>query len=98
MACRGIIVRNGITTPVEAACANACQITLAFSYDTCVFLSALGLLAGEGIAAGAYSTGCTDSRVSNALGLAVGISKRSISRQDANFGKFPPTTQALSSY
>lgn len=76
-----------------AQAANACQITLGFGYDTCVFLSALGLLAGGDIATGKYSIGGMDSRVPNTLGPALGISHhgpfeidQSISRQDTFFG------------
>ncbi|KAK4610567.1 hypothetical protein CLAFUW4_13871 [Fulvia fulva] len=43
----GYIDHSGITTFAQAA--NACQITLGFGYDTCTFLSALGLLAGGDI-------------------------------------------------
>ncbi|EMD00520.1 hypothetical protein BAUCODRAFT_172510 [Baudoinia panamericana UAMH 10762] len=91
MANHGYISRNGITTFAEAA--NACQITLGFGYDTCVFLSALGLLAGGDLPSGMYSIGGADSRVPNTLGPSLGISKHgffevdnSISREDAYFG------------
>lgn len=91
MANHGFISRNGITTFAEAA--NACQITLGFGYDTCVFLSALGLLAGGDLLSGKYSIGGADARVPNTLGPSLGISKHgffevdnSISRQDAYFG------------
>lgn len=91
MANHGYISRNGITTFAEAA--NACQITLGFGYDTCVFLSALGLLSGGDLPTGAYSIGGADSRVPNTLGPALGISKHgffevdnSISRDDAGLG------------
>lgn len=93
MANHGFISRNGITTFAEAA--NACQITLGFGYDTCVFLSAVGLLAGGDIVSGAYSIGGADARVPNTLGPSLGISKHgffevdnSISREDAYFGTF----------
>lgn len=66
---------------------------LGFGYDTCVFLSALGLLSGGDIATGKYSIGGADARVPNTLGPALGISKHgffeidnSISRQDTYFG------------
>lgn len=92
MANHGYIARNGITTFAEAA--NACQITLGFGYDTCVFLSAVGLLAGGDIVSGAYSIGGADSRVPNTLGPSLGISKHgffevdtSISREDSYFGQ-----------
>ncbi|KAF2106878.1 hypothetical protein BDV96DRAFT_637856 [Lophiotrema nucula] len=91
MANHGFISRTGITTFAEAA--NACQITLGFGYDTCVFLSALGLLAGGDLPSGKYSIGGADARVPNTLGPSLGISKHgffevdnSISRQDQNFG------------
>lgn len=91
MANHGYISRNGITTFAEAA--NACQITLGFGYDTCVFLSALGLLAGGDLPSGKYSIGGADSRVPNTLGPSLGISKHgffevdnSISRIDAALG------------
>lgn len=91
MANHGYISRTGITTFAEAA--NACQITLGFGYDTCVFLSALGLLAGGDLPSGKYSIGGADSRVPNTLGPSLGISKHgffevdnSISRADAYFG------------
>ncbi|KAJ8609908.1 hypothetical protein MRB53_038846 [Persea americana] len=91
MANHGYISRTGITTFAEAA--NACQITLGFGYDTCVFLSALGLLAGGDLPSGKYSIGGADSRVPNTLGPSLGISKHgffevdnSISREDAYFG------------
>lgn len=93
MANHGFISRNGITTFAEAA--NACQITLGFGYDTCVFLSALGLLAGGDLPTGAYSIGGEDARVPNTLGPSLGISRHqffevdnSISRVDAGVGKF----------
>lgn len=92
MANHGYISRNGITTFAEAA--NACQITLGFGYDTCVFLSALGLLAGGDLPSGKYSIGGQDDRVPNALGPSLGISKHgffevdnSISRQDSYHGE-----------
>ena len=72
MANHGYIARDGITNFAEAA--NACQITLGFGYDTCTFLSALGLLAGGDLASGKYSIGGADSRVPNTLGPALGIS------------------------
>lgn len=91
MANHGYISRDGITTFAEAA--NACQITLGFGYDTCVFLSALGLIAGGDLPTGKYSIGGTDSRVPNTLGPALGISHhgpfeidQSISRSDTYFG------------
>ncbi|KAH9845157.1 aromatic peroxygenase-like [Teratosphaeria destructans] len=91
MANHGYISRNGITTFAEAA--NACQITLGFGYDTCVFLSALGLLSGGDLPSGKYSIGGADSRVPDTLGPSLGISHHgffevdnSISRQDAYFG------------
>lgn len=91
MANHGYISRNGITTFAEAA--NACQITLGFGYDTCVFLSALGLLAGGDLVTGKYSIGGADARVPNTLGPALGISThgpfeidQSISRVDQYFG------------
>ncbi|KAB8343155.1 hypothetical protein FH972_022745 [Carpinus fangiana] len=91
MANHGYIAHNGITTFAEAA--NACQITLGFGYDTCVFLSALGLLAGGDLATGKYSIGGQDARVPNTLGPALGISTHgpfeidtSISRIDSAFG------------
>ncbi|KAK3680004.1 hypothetical protein LTR78_000381 [Recurvomyces mirabilis] len=91
MANHGFISRTGITTFAEAA--NACQITLGFGYDTCTFLSALGLLAGGGLPSGKYSIGGAHARVPNTLGPSLGISKHgffevdnSISRQDAYFG------------
>lgn len=90
MANHGYISRTGITTFAEAA--NACQITLGFGYDTCTFVSALGLLASGDIATGIYSIGGADSRVPNTLGPALGISKHgsfeidnSISRQGKLF-------------
>lgn len=92
MANHGYINRNGITTFAQAA--NACQITLGFGYDTCVFLSALGLLAGGDLPSGKYSIGGQDDRVPNTLGPSLGISKHgffevdnSISRQDSYHGK-----------
>lgn len=91
MANHGYIDRSGITTFAQAA--NACQITLGFGYDTCVFLSALGLLAGGDLPSGAYSIGGADARVPNTLGPSLGISKHgffevdnSISRQDHYHG------------
>jgi len=91
MANHGYISHSGITTFAEAA--NACQITLGFGYDTCTFLSALGLLAGGDLPSGKYSIGGADARVPNTLGPSLGISKHgffevdnSISRQDAYFG------------
>lgn len=91
MANHGYISRTGITSFAEAA--NACQITLGFGYDTCTFLSGLGLIAGGDLATGAYSIGGADDRVPNTLGPALGISKHgvfeidnSISRQDTYFG------------
>jgi hypothetical protein len=91
MANHGFIARNGITTFAEAA--DACQITLGFGYDTCVFLSALGLLAGGDLPSGKYSIGGADARVPNTLGPSLGISKHgffevdnSISRVDAALG------------
>jgi hypothetical protein len=91
MANHGYISRDGITTFAEAA--NACQITLGFGYDTCTFLSALGLLAGGDLATGKMSIGGADSRVPNTLGPALGISHhgpfeidQSISRSDTYFG------------
>jgi len=72
MANHGYIARDGITNFAEAS--NACQITLGFGYDTCTFLSALGLLAGGDLATGKYSIGGADSRVPNTLGPALGIS------------------------
>nr|POE79362.1 aromatic peroxygenase [Quercus suber] len=91
MANHGYLNRNGITTFAQAA--NACQITLGFGYDTCVFLSALGLLSGGDLPSGKYSIGGADSRVPNTLGPSLGISKHgffevdnSISREDAYFG------------
>ncbi|KAK5126273.1 hypothetical protein LTR85_010508 [Meristemomyces frigidus] len=91
MANHGYISHTGITTFAEAA--NACQITLGFGYDTCSFLSALGLLAGGDLVSGAYSIGGADSRVPNTLGPSLGISKHgffevdnSISREDYYFG------------
>jgi len=91
MANHGYISRNGITTFAEAA--NACQITLGFGYDTCVFLSALGLLSGGDLPSGKYSIGGADSRVPNTLGVSRGISAHgffevdnSISRMDAALG------------
>lgn len=91
MANHAYIDRSGITTFAQAA--NACQITLGFGYDTCTFLSALGLLAGGDIVSGAYSIGGADARVPNTLGPSLGISKHgffevdnSISRQDHYFG------------
>lgn len=92
MANHGFISRTGITTFAEAA--NACQITLGFGYDTCTFLSALGLLAGGDLPSGKCSIGEPDARVPNTLGLSLGISKygffevdNSISREDAYFGE-----------
>jgi len=91
MANHGYISHTGITTFAEAA--NACQITLGFGYDTCVFLSALGLLSGGDLISGKYSIGGADPRVPNTLGPSLGISKHgffevdnSISRDDAYFG------------
>jgi hypothetical protein len=91
MANHGFINRNGITTFAQAA--NACQITLGFGYDTCVFLSALGLLAGGDLPSGAYSIGGEDARVPNTLGESLGISRHqffevdnSISRVDTALG------------
>ncbi|EME45937.1 hypothetical protein DOTSEDRAFT_51548 [Dothistroma septosporum NZE10] len=91
MANHGYIDRSGITTFAQAA--NACQITLGFGYDTCVFLSALGLLAGGDLPSGKYSIGGADARVPNTLGPSLGISKHgffevdnSISREDQYFG------------
>jgi len=91
MANHGFISRDGITTFAEAA--NACQITLGFGYDTCVFLSALGLLTGGDLPSGKYSIGGADSRVPNTLGPSLGISRHgffevdnSISRIDAALG------------
>ncbi|KAF2168491.1 hypothetical protein M409DRAFT_65447 [Zasmidium cellare ATCC 36951] len=91
MANHGYIDRSGITTFAEAA--NACQITLGFGYDTCVFLSALGLLAGGDLPTGKYSIGGADARVPNTLGPSLGISRHgffevdnSISRIDSYFG------------
>lgn len=91
MANHGFISRDGITTFAEAA--NACQITLGFGYDTCAFLSGLGLLSGGDLATGKYSIGGVDKRVPNTLGPALGISHhgpfevdQSISRIDTYFG------------
>nr|ANZ54410.1 heme-thiolate peroxidase HTP6 [Leptoxyphium fumago] len=91
MANHAYIDRSGITTFAEAA--NACQITLGFGYDTCIFLSALGLLSGGDLVSGKYSIGGADDRVPNTLGPSLGISKHgffeidnSISREDAYFG------------
>lgn len=91
MANHGYIARDGITTFAEAA--NACQITLGFGYDTCVFLSALGLLSGGDLPSGIYSIGGEDARVPNTLGPSLGISHHgpfevdnSISRIDTYFG------------
>lgn len=91
MANHGYISRDGITTFAEAA--NACQITLGFGYDTCVFLSALGLLSGGDLPSGKYSIGGADSRVPDTLGPSLGISRHgffevdnSISRVDSYFG------------
>lgn len=50
MANHNYISHDGITTFAEAA--NACQITLGFGYDTCTFLSALGLLTGGDLVTG----------------------------------------------
>jgi hypothetical protein len=90
--CIPCISHTGITTFAEAA--NACQITLGFGYDTCAFLSALGLLAGGDLPSGAYSIGGPDANVPNTLGPSLGISKHgffevdnSISRDDAGIGK-----------
>ncbi|KAH9904253.1 hypothetical protein F4778DRAFT_789831 [Xylariomycetidae sp. FL2044] len=73
------IARSGITTFAEAA--NACQITLGFSYDI-----------GD-LSSGKYIIGGQDDRVPNTLGPALGISKHgffeidnSISCRDAHFG------------
>ena len=66
MANHGYISRDGITDFAEAA--NACQQTLGFGYDTCVFLSALGLVAGGDLPTGKYSIGGADSRVPNTIG------------------------------
>jgi len=111
MANHGYISRNGITTFAEAA--NACQITLGFGFDTCVFLSALGLLAGGDLPSGKYSIGGMDSRVPNTLGPSLGISKHgffevdnSISRVDAALGnqanfnleRFDKITEIASKY
>jgi hypothetical protein len=91
MANHGFISRDGITTFAEAA--NACQITLGFGYDTCIFLSALGLLTGGDLPSGKYSIGGADSRVPNTLGPSLGISRHgffevdnSISRVDYALG------------
>jgi len=91
MANHGYISRSGITTFAEAA--NACQTTLGFGYDTCTFLSGLGLLTGGDLPSGKYSIGGADSRVPNTLGPSLGISRHgffevdnSISREDAYFG------------
>lgn len=91
MANHGYISRDGITTFAEAA--NACQITLGFGYDTCVFLSALGLLSGGDLPSGKYSIGGADPRVPDTLGPSLGISRHgffevdnSISRVDSYFG------------
>ncbi|CAK4031304.1 aromatic peroxygenase-like [Lecanosticta acicola] len=91
MANHGYISRDGITTFAEAA--NACQITLGFGYDTCTFLSALGLLSGGDLPSGKYSIGGADARVPNTLGPSLGISRHgffevdnSISREDTYFG------------
>ena len=66
MANHGFISRNGITSFAEAS--NACQQTLGFGYDTCTFLSALGLIAGGDLPTGLYSIGGADSRVPNTIG------------------------------
>jgi len=91
MANHGYLSRDGITTFAEAA--NACQITLGFGYDTCTFLSALGLLTGGDLISGKYSIGGADSRVPDTLGPSLGISRHgffevdnSISRIDAALG------------
>lgn len=91
MANHGYINRNGITTFAQAA--DACQITLGFGYDTCIFLSAVGLLSGGDLPSGMYSIGGADARVPNTLGPSLGISHHgffeidnSISREDAFFG------------
>lgn len=100
MANHGYINRDGITTFAQAA--DACQITLGFGYDTCVFLSALGLLAGGDLPSGMYSIGGEDPRVPNTFGPSLGISHHgffevdnSISREDAYFGMSKGRTWAL---
>ena len=66
---------------------------LGFGYDTCAFLSGLGLLSGGDLVTGIYSIGGEDKRVPNTLGVAPGISfhgpfeiDQSISRIDSYFG------------
>jgi hypothetical protein len=69
------------------------RLTLGFGYDTCTFLSGLGLISGGNLPSGKWSIGGADSRVPNTLGPALGISKHgpfeiddSISRIDTYFG------------
>ncbi|KAF7191946.1 Dothistromin biosynthesis peroxidase dotB [Pseudocercospora fuligena] len=85
MANHGYISHTGITTFAEAA--NACQITLGFGYDTCTFLSALGLLAGGDLPSGKYSIGGADSRVPNTLGPSLGISKHGFFEVDNSISR-----------
>lgn len=91
MANHGYISRNGITTFAEAA--NGCQVSYGFSYDLCVFLSALSLVSGGDLISGIYSIGGADPRVPNTLGPSLGISHHglfevdnSITRIDTYFG------------
>lgn len=71
MANHGFINRNGITNFAQAS--NACQQTLGFGYDTCSFLSALGLISGGDLPTGIYSIGGADSRVPNTIGYVISI-------------------------
>ena len=97
----GFISRTGITTFAEAA--NACQITLGFAYDTCTFLSALGLLSGGDLPSGKcmlgqdelsidsllgkYSIGGADARVPNTLGPSLGISRHGFFEVDNSISR-----------
>lgn len=85
MANHGYINRNGITTFAQAA--EACQETLGFGYDTCAFLSALGLISGGDLPTGMYSIGGADSRVPNTIGPALGISHHGIFEVDSSISR-----------
>lgn len=80
MANHGYISRNGITTFAEAA--NGCQIAYKFSYNLCIFLSAMSLLSGSDLPSGLYSIGGADPRVPNTLGPSLGSSHHGLFEVD----------------
>jgi hypothetical protein len=82
LANHGYISPDGITSFAEAA--NAVQTGYGFSFELSVFLSALGLLAGEDLVAGKYSIGGADARVPNALGPALGLNRHGVFEIDGS--------------